>query len=89
MNAKLKDIIDRAETWPPEAQEELAQIALEIEAQLKEDYSLTPQDLEAIDRGLQDAAEGRYATNVQVESVFANIADHHEGLYAGCVKRPR
>jgi len=24
MNAKLKDIIDRVEAWPPEAQEELA-----------------------------------------------------------------
>ena len=71
MNAKLKDIINRVETWPPEAQEELAQIALEIEAQLKEDYPLTPEDLEAIDHGLQDAAEGRFATDEQVESVFA------------------
>jgi len=71
MNAKLKDIIDRVETWPPEAQEELAQIALEIEAQIKEGYSLTSEDLEAIDRGLQDAAEGRFATDEQVEAVFA------------------
>ena len=72
MNAKLKDIIDRAETWPPEAQEELAQIALEIEAQLiKDDFHLTPEDLEAIDRGLQDAAEGRFATDEQVEAVLA------------------
>jgi predicted transcriptional regulator len=71
MNAKLKDIIDRVEAWPPEAQEELAQIALEIEAQLKEDHPLGPEDLEAIDRGLQDAAEGRFATDEQVEAVFA------------------
>jgi predicted transcriptional regulator len=71
MNAKLKDIIDRAETWPPEAQEELAQIALEIEAQIKEGYPLTAEDLEAIDRGLQDAAQGRFATDEQVEAVFA------------------
>jgi len=72
MNAKLKDIIDRVETWPPEAQEELAQIALEIEAQLiKDGFHLTPEDLEAIDRGLQDAAEGRFATDEQVEAVLA------------------
>jgi hypothetical protein len=71
MNAKLKDIIDRVEAWPPEAQEELAQIALEIEAELKGDCPLTPEDLEAIDRGLQDAAEGRFATDAQVEAVFA------------------
>jgi predicted transcriptional regulator len=71
MNAKLKDIIDRVEAWPPEAQEELAQIALEIEAQLKEERPLSPEDLEAIDRGLQDATEGRFATNEQVEAIFA------------------
>jgi predicted transcriptional regulator len=71
MNAKLKDIIERVETWPPEAQDELAQIALEIEAQLKGDYVATPEELEAIDRGLRDAAEGRFATEEQVAAVFA------------------
>jgi predicted transcriptional regulator len=71
MNAKLKDIINRVETWPPEAQEELAEVALAIEAQLKEDLTLSPEDLEAIDRGLQDAADGRFATDEQVEAVFA------------------
>ena len=48
----------------------LPRLRLEIEAQLKEEYPLTPEDLEAIDRGLQDAAEGRFATDEQVESVF-------------------
>ena len=71
MNAKLKDIIERVETWPPEAQDELAQIALEIEAQLNGDYIATPEELEAIDRGLRDAAEGRFATEGQVAAVFA------------------
>jgi hypothetical protein len=70
MNAKLKDIIDRAETWPPEAQEELAQIALEIEAQIKEGYPLTSEDLEAIDRGLDDPRHGRLATEEQVAAVL-------------------
>jgi predicted transcriptional regulator len=71
MNAKLKDIINRVETWPPETQEELAQVALEIEAQLKGDHPLSREDLEAIDRGLQDAADGRFATDEPVEAVFA------------------
>jgi predicted transcriptional regulator len=70
MNAKLKDIIDRVEAWPAEAQEELAQIALEIEAQLKEDQPLSPEDLEAIDRGLDDLRHGRLATDEQVTAVF-------------------
>jgi predicted transcriptional regulator len=71
MNAKLKDIIERAESWPEQAQEELAQIALEIEAQLHGHYHATPEDIEVIDRGLRDAAEGRFATDEQVAAVFA------------------
>ncbi len=71
MNAKLKDILQRAEAWPAEAQEELMEIALEIEAQLGGRYDATPDELKAIDRGLRDAAEGRFATDEQVEKVFA------------------
>ena len=32
----LKDVIERAETWPDEAQAELAAIALEIDASVRE-----------------------------------------------------
>ena len=36
MKAKiLKDVLERVETWPEEAQTELAQIALEIDAGLE------------------------------------------------------
>jgi len=71
MNAKLKDILQRAEAWPAEAQEELMEIALEIEAQRGGTYDATPDELKAIDRGLRDAAEGRFATDEQVKKVFA------------------
>src|SRR3981189_36984 len=59
MNAKLKNILQRVEAWPQPAQDELMEIALEIEAQLGGTYEATPEELEAIDRGLRDAAEGR------------------------------
>jgi hypothetical protein len=71
MNANLKNILERAETWPEAAQDELADIALEIEAELSGTYDATPEELEAIDRGLRDMAEGRFATEEQVEAVFA------------------
>jgi hypothetical protein len=71
MNAKLKDILERAGAWPVEAQDELVEIALEIEAQLGVTYDATPDELAAIDRGLRDAAEGRFATDEQVKKVFA------------------
>jgi len=55
-----------------EAQEELAELAAEIDARLKgRKYSATPDELAGIDRGLQAAREGRFATDEEVEAVFA------------------
>ena len=70
MNAKLKDIIARIDTWPAPAQDQLAQIALEIEAELDKPYEATADELAAIDRCLRDASEGRFATDEQVEALF-------------------
>ena len=72
MTAKiLKDVLQRAEKWPEEAQTELAQIALEIDAGLAQGaYHATPAELAGIDRGLQAAQEGRFATDAQVTKTF-------------------
>jgi predicted transcriptional regulator len=73
MTAKvLREAMRRVESWPVEAQEELAEIALEIDAGLKGGvYHATPEELEGIDRGLKAAREGRFATDQEVEAVFA------------------
>ena len=63
-----------AEAWPPEAQNELADIALELDTELSEgDYEPTPEEMAGIERGLRAAAEGRFATDQQVEAVFAKL----------------
>jgi predicted transcriptional regulator len=68
----LKDAMQRAESWPQEAQEELAELAFEIDAQLKGGkYQATPDELAGVDRGLKAAREGRFATDAEVEAVFA------------------
>jgi predicted transcriptional regulator len=67
----LKEAIRRAETWPEEAQETLAEIAFEIDAELKGGaYHATPEELAGIDRGLKAAREGRFATDQEVDAVF-------------------
>jgi predicted transcriptional regulator len=73
MTAKvLKDVLERVERWPEEAQAELAEIALEIDAELAGGkYHATPEELAGIDRGLKAAREGRFATEAEVEAVFA------------------
>jgi predicted transcriptional regulator len=71
---QLAEILERIESWPAHAQDELAEIARDIEAGLKGDvYTTTPKELEGIDRGLRDAAEGRFATEEEVEAVFAKF----------------
>jgi predicted transcriptional regulator len=68
----LQDVIERVGTWPDELQEELAEIALEIEASLRGGvYHATREELDGIDRGLKAAREGRFATDAEVEAVFA------------------
>jgi predicted transcriptional regulator len=73
MTAKLlKEALQRVESWPEQAQEELAEIALEIDAGLKGGvYQAAPEELEGIDRGLRAAQQGRFATTDDVEAVFA------------------
>ena len=67
----LEEAMRRAETWPAEAQEELAEIALEIDASLRGGtYHATLEELEGIDRGLKAAREGRFATDEEVETVI-------------------
>jgi hypothetical protein len=68
----LKDVMERVESWPDEAQNELAEIARELEVAMRGGlYHPTPEELAGIDRGLKAAREGRFATDEEVEAVFA------------------
>lgn len=71
---KLTEVLERVEAWPPHIQNELAEFALELDAGLKDgEYQPTPDELAGIDRGLRAAAEGRFATDLQVEAAFAKF----------------
>jgi predicted transcriptional regulator len=72
MNKRLTDLLHKAEDWPAEAQSELADIARQIDAELNSGaYQATPEELAGIDRGLRDADQARFATDDEVEAVFA------------------
>jgi predicted transcriptional regulator len=68
----LSDVMELAKAWPDTDQEELLEFALEIEARRTAAgvRHATPDELEGIDRGLQDARDGRFATDEEVEAVF-------------------
>jgi predicted transcriptional regulator len=68
----LKEALEKAEAWPEDAQQELAAIVREIDAELRGGiYHATPEELAGIDRGLKAAMEGRFATEAQVEAVLS------------------
>jgi hypothetical protein len=67
---KLREVLERAQTWPEEAQAELAEIALEIEAALRRGpYRATPEELHAID----EADRSGTASESDVEAAFATF----------------
>jgi hypothetical protein len=50
---QVKAVLERGPTWPEDRQQELAEPALEIEAELAgAEYDATPDELAAIDEGL-------------------------------------
>jgi hypothetical protein len=71
MNAIVKEIIGRAEHWPEEDQEELAQAALEIELRRRGTHHASPEELEAIDLALAAVARGEFAADADIEALLA------------------
>ena len=74
--ALLSKALERIENWPADAQDKLAETALNIDAGLKDAvYEPTDDESAGIERGLRDAAEGRFATDEQVEAALARLRD--------------
>lgn len=73
MRTRLQEVLKQAETWPEEAQEELADAAIEIAAGLAGEYHATNEELAGIDRGLDDARQGRLATDEEVKAAFGKF----------------
>ena len=71
---KLTDVLERVEAWPAELQDELAELALEIDASAAgREYRPSDQELAGIDRGLRAANEGRFPSEDDVEAAFAKF----------------
>ncbi|HXW71127.1 MAG TPA: hypothetical protein VEK34_06780 [Methylocella sp.] len=68
MTAKaLKEVLDKVEAWPQEAQEELARIAREMDAELAAGtYHATAEELAALD----EAERSGVASAEEVEAAF-------------------
>lgn len=71
---RLTQALERVDAWPAQAQDELAEIARDIEDSLtKGDYEPTAAELAGTGRGLRDADAGHFATGEQVEAALAKL----------------
>ena len=67
---EVKAVLERVPTWPEDRQQELAELALEIEAELAgAEYDATPDELAVIDEGLA----GDTAPEEEIKAAFASF----------------
>jgi hypothetical protein len=71
MDNALSDLLERAETWPKEAQAELLRAAEEIERERVGVYVLSAEERAAIKASKADFRAGRVASESEMEAFFA------------------
>jgi hypothetical protein len=69
MSQAIKQLIERAQSWPPEDQEELAESARQIEARRCGIYRATADELQSLD----DADRSGIASEEEVEAAFRSF----------------
>ena len=62
----LRDLLEHAETWPREDQEELAEYAREIQARRTGIYTMSDDERAAVRRGLAEADQGKFVPDEAV-----------------------
>ncbi|WP_065752126.1 hypothetical protein [Bradyrhizobium paxllaeri] len=70
----LKNLLERVQTWPEEAQDELVAIANQIENELQgQDYQATQEELRIIDAAIASIDAGEAATEGEIAAAFAKF----------------
>ena len=70
MTATTKKLLERVESWPVEDQEELAEVARQIEARRAGLYTPTPVEEEAIRQGLAQLERGEFLSEQDMQSFW-------------------
>jgi len=68
----LKDLLERVESWPEAAQNELVAVANQIESELQGgDYVATREELEIIDAAMASIDAGETVSPAEIKALFA------------------
>ena len=68
--AQIKDVLDRVLTWPPERQQEAAEMLALLEAQEGELYHPSDDEWIAIQEGLDQARRGEFASDEEMDALW-------------------
>jgi hypothetical protein len=68
---KLDSLMERAASWPEEAQAELVRFMIDTEAKHFGVYRLDDEDRARIEKSLESARRGEFATDEEVAALFA------------------
>ncbi len=72
--ADLKSLLERVQTWPEEAQDELIALVDQIESELRgNEYVATREELQIIDEAIASIDRGEIASDSEIEAVFARF----------------
>ncbi len=69
MSPAIKELLQHVASWPQEDQEELAEVARDIEARRTGVYQATPEELKALD----EAERSGIASEQDVEAAFRSF----------------
>ena len=70
----LKNLLERVQAWPEEAQEELVALANQIETELQgKDYRATQEELRIVDAAMASIDAGEAATDAEIKTAFAKF----------------
>ena len=70
MSPGMKTLLERVESWPEEDQEELAEVAREIEARRSGLYRLSDEERAAVRAGRDAARRGDFVSEDEMENYY-------------------
>ena len=72
--ADLKNLLERVQAWPEEAQDELVAVVNQIESELQgNEYLASQEELQIIDAAIASIDGGDFATDAEVRAAFAKF----------------
>ena len=68
---QIHAVLENVRSWPQEDQEELAEIAREIEARRKDVYIMNDEERAAVREGLEQARRGEFVSDHEMDALMS------------------